>query len=80
MEIKDLKTKCQKQIDLWGDNILAADVLLIQPGHWGKKDYRKLFGVKGEIVQEFETTIAVMYPAKKLLDAIEKLEVEDGQD
>ena len=76
MSPKELKAKCREQIEIVGD-AFEAEVLLIQPGHWGKRNHRKLLGVEGEIVQEYETTIAVMYPARKLLEAIESMEATD---
>ena len=67
MNINELKRICQEQIDLSGD---TASVTLKQPGRWGKTNHRKLFGVKGEIVQDnFGDGLVVIYPAKELLGA-----------
>ncbi len=72
MNKDELKRICQEQIDIGG-----VDVALKQPGKWGKTDYRILFGVKGEIVQDnFGDGLVVMYPAKELLAAIRKLETQ----
>ena len=69
MNVDELKRICQEQIDLSGDN---ASVTLKQPGKWGKTNYRRLLGIKGEIVQDnFGDGLVVMYPAKELLGVIE---------
>lgn len=68
MKNEELREICQEQIGLAGE---AAVVTLKQPGRWGKTDYRKLYGIKGEIVQDnFGDGMVVMYPAKELLSAI----------
>jgi len=68
MNVDELKRICQEQIDLSGEN---ASVTLKQPGKWGKTNYRKLLGVKGEIVQDnFGDGLVVIYPAKELLGAM----------
>lgn len=54
-----------------------AETMLILPGRWGKRDYRTLLGVRGEIVQEFECGIGVMFPAQALKDAVTR-ELEKG--
>ena len=42
-------------------------------GKWGKRDYKTLCGVKGEIVYEnYNGTITVMFPAKDLMKAVQK--------
>jgi len=76
MNKDELKKICQEQISLSGD---TASVTLKQPGRWGKTDYRKLFGVRGEIVQDnFGDGLVVMYPARKLLEVIGRLEGLEG--
>lgn len=71
MNKDELKKICQEQIELCEDTISNPQVTLKQPGKWGKTNYRKLFGVKGEIVQDnFGDGLVVMYPAKELLVAI----------
>ena len=68
MNTEELKRICQEQIDLGMAN---PQIALKQPGRWGKRDYRLLFGVKGEIVRDnFGDGMVVMYPAKELLAAI----------
>ena len=68
MKIEELKRICQEQLSIGG-----SEVTLKQLGKWGKTDYRKLLGVKGEIVQDnFGDGLVVMYPARELLDAISK--------
>uniref|UniRef100_A0A6H2A320 Uncharacterized protein n=1 Tax=viral metagenome TaxID=1070528 RepID=A0A6H2A320_9ZZZZ len=68
MDMSQLRGICQEQINLIGDN---ANVTLKQTGRWGKTNYRKLLGVKGEIVQDnFGDGLVVMYPAKELLEKI----------
>jgi len=73
MDINELKRLCQEQIDLSkeiGDPVIS----LKQPGKWGKTNYRKLFGVKGEVVSDnFGGGIVVLYPAKELLNAMERI-------
>ena len=76
MKVDELKQQCQEQIALWGDKPEQAEVLLVQRGHWGKRDYRTLLGVKGEVVADWEDGIRVMYPAQELLAAIERIESE----
>lgn len=73
MNISDLKRICQEQIDISGD---TAEIVLKQPGKWGKTAYRKLLGVKGEIVQDnFGDGLVVLYPAKELLRAMSDIEL-----
>lgn len=73
MNILELKNHCIEQINLCKENF-DPDIAIIQKGRWGKKGYRKLFGVKGEIVFEnMDNTIVVMYPAKDILKYIELL-------
>lgn len=68
MIIAELKQLCQEQIDL---GLGEPHITLKQRGRWGKTNYRKLFNVKGEIVQDnFGDGLIVMYPAKELLNAI----------
>ncbi len=68
MNIEELKKICQKQIAL---GVSEPQVALKQRGKWGKTNYRRLLGVKGEIVQDnFGDGLVVMYPAKELLVAI----------
>lgn len=69
MTPQELIKNCQKQIDICGDD---ADTAIIMRGRWGKKDYKTLLGVKGEIVFEGLFTITVMFPAKKLMQATQK--------
>ena len=72
MRIDDLKKVCREQIRLGMDN---PQVAIRQPGRWGKTNYRYLFGVKGEIVQDnFGDGMVVMYPSKELLSNIALLE------
>ena len=62
MIIAELKQLCQEQIDL---GLNEPSIALKQRGRWGKTNYRKLFNVKGEIVQDnFGDGLVVMYPAK----------------
>ena len=75
LTIHGIMDACRKQIELLGDN---SQVTLKQSGRWGKTDYRKLLGVKGKIVQDnFGDGMVVVYPAKELLDALNKA-MEDG--
>lgn len=80
MTPQDLITECQKQIDICGE---GAEKTLVIRGRWGKKNYRTLFGVKGEIVLERERDIVVMFPAKQLKEAVEealaKIEVAESK-
>ncbi len=70
----ELKKLCQEQIKLGIDE---PQIALKQSGKWGKTNYRKLLGVRGEIVQDnFGDGLVVMYPAKELLSVICKLEVK----
>lgn len=69
MTPQELIKECQKQIDIVGDN---AEKSIIMRGRWGKKDYRTLLGIKGEIVQERERDIVVIFPAKELKEAVER--------
>lgn len=72
----ELRLLCQEQIDLGGDE---PQIALKQPGKWGKTNYRVLFGVKGEIVQDnFGEGLIVIYPAKELLSAILRLKDSDN--
>ena len=73
MDIKELKRLCQEQINF---GMSTPHITLKQPGKWGKTNYRKLFSVKGEIVQDnFGDGMVVMYPAKELLEAVNKQEL-----
>lgn len=75
MTLQELIAKCQQQIDLHGDN---AEVMLILRGRWGKRDYKTLLGVRGEIVQEFpQNQIGVFFPAQRLMSA-EQRELKKG--
>ena len=69
MRPQELIDACQEQIDICGPD---AEKVLILPGRYGKRDYRTLFGVRGEIVQEVDGGIIVVFPAQKLKDAVEK--------
>ena len=70
MELGELKKLCQKQIEI----TLFPDprVALKRPGRWGKRSYRSLFGVRGEIVCEDKEGLTVLYPAKRLLAAVKR--------
>ena len=71
MDIEELERLCREQIDLGMDE---PQITLKQSGKWGKTNYRKLIGVKGEIVQDnFGDGLVVIYPARELLSAIERL-------
>ncbi len=52
MIVEELKKACQEQIDLYeGSGLIGPpEIAVMQSGRWGKTDYRKLLGVKGEIV------------------------------
>ena len=77
MDRADLKRLCLEQIDLGAGE---AQIVLKQSGKWGKTNYRKFLGVRGEIVQDnFGDGLVVMYPAKELLAAICKLEVKSNE-
>lgn len=67
MNISELIKHCQQQIDLHGAE--DAEAMIVMRGRWGKRDYKTLLGVRGEIIQEFPHGIGVMFPAQKLLDA-----------
>lgn len=67
MTPQELIAKCQQQIDISGE---SAEVMLIMRGRWGKLDYRTIFGVRGEIVQESERGIGVIFSAQALKDAV----------
>jgi len=72
MDISELKRECQEQIHLSKGIISDPVISLKQPGKWGKRNYRKLFGVRGEIAQDnFGDGLVVLYPAKELLNALE---------
>jgi hypothetical protein len=76
MNKNELKKECLEQINLGGSE--SPQIALKQSGRWGKTNYRKLFGVIGEIVQDnFGDGLVVMYPAKELLNAISKLELNE---
>ena len=72
----ELKEMCKNKIEMWsGVPRYQPMISLIQPGRWGKRNYRLLFGVKGEILQEnVDNTLMVLYPANELLEAVQKLE------
>ena len=65
----ELLNLCDEQIAMGMD---CPHVGLLQQGKWGKRNYRVLFGVKGEIVRDnFDGRgIYVMYPAKELKAAV----------
>lgn len=69
MTPQELIKSCQEQIDIVGEN---AEKAIVMRGRQGKKDYRTLLGVKGEIVWEGIDTITVMFPAKKLMQTVQK--------
>ena len=61
---------CQRKIDLLGENAL---VVLLMPGKWGNRSYRKIAGIKGEIVgKEAGNMLMVVFPAVQLKAALEK--------
>ena len=41
-------------------------------GKWSNKGYKKLFGIKGEQVAEYENEVLCAFPAKELLQAVIK--------
>jgi hypothetical protein len=70
MTIDELKRICQEQIDF---GIGEPQIVLKQAGKWGKSSHRRLFGVKGEIVQDnFGDGLIVMYPDLQILAAISR--------
>lgn len=49
----------------------STDMPLVMPGRWGKRDYKLFAGKgspKGEIVQEREQGVVVMFNCQELLD------------
>jgi hypothetical protein len=73
VKVDELIKLCDEQIALGLD---YPHIGLRQSGKWGKTNYRKLFGVTGEIVRDnFDGSgIYVIYPAKELREAILKTE------
>jgi hypothetical protein len=71
----ELLKLCDEQIAMGMD---YPHVGLLQQGKWGKRNYRVLFGVKGEIVRDnFDGRgIYVMYPAKELKAAVLRIKQE----
>ena len=70
MKPEELIKSCQEQIDIVGDN---AEKAIVMRGKYGKRNYRTLCGIKGEIVWENQNgTITVMFPTKDLMKAIQK--------
>lgn len=76
MTVEELKEHCQKQIRIVGE---SADVAVVMRGTFGKTGYKRLLGVKGECVQELMGgEVIVMFPAKDLLEAVERAEKDDN--
>ena len=67
MTPEELIAGCREQIALAGENAKTA---VVMRGRWGKRNHRTLIGVRGEIVQELEHGILVMFPAAELLNAV----------
>ena len=51
-----------------------SDIMLTLKGKWGKRNYRTLFGVKGEIVTDTvgENSLMCAFPVEELLNAVIK--------
>ncbi len=45
-------------------------VSYIVKGNWGNRGYKKLLGVKGEQIAEYEDGVLCVFPAKELFDAV----------
>ncbi|WP_328800296.1 hypothetical protein T3H97_16435 [Paenibacillus sp. LX16] len=86
MQIQQLLDKCNAQINMLGEN---AQVGLVMPGMWGKKDTKRLIpgGPIGRITAEFDgevygykgSAVHVFFSAAEVKKACEKALGEEQQ-
>jgi hypothetical protein len=69
MNLEELKVKLQES-----KRQGSEEVMLLIPGRWSERGYKKLLGVKGEQIQEFEDGVACAFPIKELREAIKEHE------
>ena len=65
-QLEKIAKQCRRQLAIMPD----APVGFLLNGHWGKSNYRYLFGVKGEIVQEYDYGIYCLFPAQQMLNKV----------
>jgi len=75
MSIEELLKKCDKQINMIGDN---AIITLILPGKWGKGDKKRLCkgGPIGVKTVEFEDSVLCTFSAVEVKKFAEKMRCE----
>jgi len=67
-ELERIRVQCEKQLAL----MTGAHIGLMSNGAWGKTDYRYVVGVRGQIVQEYDYGVYCLFPAREMLEAVEK--------
>jgi hypothetical protein len=72
MTMEEIIKKCDQQMSIVGEN---ASVGLLIPGRWGKANTRRLWegGPVGKIVMELEGLVYVIFSAKEVKEAVQKI-------